>query len=110
VKINEHKKTYYALLGVTAHASQEEIKAAYRKKAREFHPDVCNRFDAEDMFKLLNKAYSTLKDEKKRQEYNEMLMAEMFQKQVVDPSRRHISKFNYPFKRILGDEEQDEEL
>lgn len=101
MKINEHKKTYYALLGVTARASQEEIRAAFRKKAREFHPDVCNRFDAEEMFKLLNKAYSTLKDPQKRQEYNESLMAEMFQKQVVDPSKEHISRFNFPFKRFF---------
>jgi len=93
VKINEHKKTYYALLGVTARSSQKEIKLAYRRKAREFHPDVCNRFDAEEMFKLLNKAYSVLKNEKKRQEYNETLMAEMFQKQVVDPSRKNIRRF-----------------
>lgn len=105
MKIDEHKKTYYALLGVTARASQEEIRAAFRKKAREFHPDVCNRFDAEEMFKLLNKAYSTLKDQKKRQEYNETLMAEMFQKQVVDPSKKHISNFNYPFKKIIDSEE-----
>lgn len=97
------------MLGVTARASKEEIKAAYRKRAKEFHPDVCNRFDAEEMFKLLNKAYSTLKDEKKRREYNETLMAEMFQKQVVDPSKKHISKFNYPFKKMLDEEEQDEE-
>ena len=106
MKIDEHKKTYYALLGVTARASQEEIRAAFRKKAREFHPDVCNRFDAEEMFKLLNRAYSTLKDEKKRQEYNEQLMAEMFQKQVVDPSKRHISEFNNPFKKIINKEDE----
>ncbi|MCP4282897.1 MAG: DnaJ domain-containing protein [Gammaproteobacteria bacterium] len=93
MKINEHKKTYYALLGVTARSSQKEIKLAYRRKAREFHPDVCNRFDAEEMFKLLNKAYSVLKNKKKRQEYNETLMAEMFQKQVVDPSRKNIRRF-----------------
>ena len=97
MKINEHKKTYYALLGVTARSSQDEIRLAYRRKAREFHPDVCNRFDAEEMFKLLNKAYSTLKDEKKRQAYNESLMAEMFQKQVVDPSKKHIKRFRHSF-------------
>lgn len=109
MKINEHKKTYYALLGVTARATQAEIRAAFRKKAREFHPDVCNRFDAEEMFKLLNKAYSTLKDETKRQEYNETLMAEMFQKQVVDPSKKHILRFNYPFKKVSDTDNENED-
>ena len=103
MKIDEHKKTYYALLGVTARASQEEIRLAYRRKAREFHPDVCNRFDAEEMFKLLNKAYSTLKDEAKRQAYNESLMAEIFQKQVVDPSKKNIRRFRNPFR--FGDDD-----
>lgn len=97
MKIDEHKKTYYALLGVTARATQEEIRLAYRRKAREFHPDVCNRFDAEEMFKLLNRAYSTLKDETKRREYNEFLMAEMFQKEVVETSKRHIREFRGSF-------------
>ncbi|MCB1830159.1 MAG: DnaJ domain-containing protein [Chromatiaceae bacterium] len=105
MKINEHKKSYYVLLGVTARASQEEIRAAFRKKAREFHPDVCNRFDAAEMFSLINKAYSTLKDPKKRQEYNETLMADMFQKQVVDPSKEHISHFNFPFRRFFDTKE-----
>ncbi len=90
---NEYKKTYYALLGVTARASQEEIRLAFRRKAREFHPDVCNRFDADEMFKLLNRAYSVLKNKKTRQEYNEKLMADMFQEQVVDPSRKNIRGF-----------------
>ncbi|HXK57159.1 MAG: DnaJ domain-containing protein [Gammaproteobacteria bacterium] len=105
MKLNEHKKTYYALLGVTARSSAEEIRAAFRKKAREFHPDVCNRFDAEEMFKLINKAYATLKDREKRQKYNELLMEEMFQKQVVDPSKKHIKNFYYPFKKIVDDDE-----
>ena len=103
MKLDEYKKTYYALLGVTARASQEEIRSAYRKKAKEFHPDVCNRFDAEEMFKLINKAYATLKDPKKRQKYNEKLMEDMFQKQVVDPSRKHINHYYYPF-HIVEDE------
>ncbi len=90
---NEYKKTYYALLGVTARASQEEIRLAFRRKAREFHPDVCNRFDADEMFKLLNRAYSVLKNKKTRQKYNEQLMADMFQEQVVDPSRKNIRQF-----------------
>ena len=104
MKLNEHKKTYYALLGVTARASQEEIRSAYRKKAREFHPDVCNRFDADEMFKLINKAYTTLKDQKKRQEYNDKLMEDIFQKQVVDPSKKPIKSFYYPFKVVEDDE------
>jgi molecular chaperone DnaJ len=62
---------YYELLGVSRDASQEEIKRAYRRLARKFHPDA-NPDDpeAEERFKELNKAYSALGDPDKRQRYD----------------------------------------
>ena len=61
---------YYEILGVSKEATQVEIKAAFRKKARELHPDVNKAPDAEERFKELGKAYETLSNEEKRSLYD----------------------------------------
>jgi len=65
-------KDYYNTLGITRSASDKDIKAAYRKLARKYHPDV-NPGDksAEDKFKLINEAYEILSDPDKRKKYDE---------------------------------------
>src|SRR5262245_51939363 len=63
-------KDYYAALGVTKNASQEEIQRAYRKLAREYHPDVNKTPDAEEKFKDIGEAYEVLKDPDKRAKYD----------------------------------------
>ena len=53
-------KDYYATLGVAKDASADDIKKAYRKLARKFHPDVSKEKDAEEKFKAMAEAYETL--------------------------------------------------
>src|SRR6059058_5232212 len=66
------EKDYYAALGVSKTATQAEIKKAYRKLARQHHPDA-NKGDAasEEKFKEISEAYDVLSDETKRKEYDE---------------------------------------
>ena len=61
---------YYKTLNVQRSASQEEITKAFRKLARECHPDVSKAKDAEEKFKQLNEAYEVLKDPEKRTQYD----------------------------------------
>ncbi len=65
-------KDYYSILGVSRNASEREIKQAYRRLARKYHPDV-NPGDksAEAKFKEINKAYEVLSDKEKRQKYDQ---------------------------------------
>ena len=63
-------KDLYEILGVSKDASDSEIKKAFRRRARELHPDVNKAADAEDQFKELNEAYDVLSDPNKRAQYD----------------------------------------
>jgi curved DNA-binding protein len=65
-------KDYYAAMGVARDATQDEIKRAYRKLARKYHPDVSKERDAERRFKELGEAYEVLKDPEKRAAYDQL--------------------------------------
>jgi len=65
-------KDYYQVMGVPRTASQDEIKRAYRKLARKYHPDVSKEKDAEEKFKELQEANEVLKDPEKRAAYDQL--------------------------------------
>jgi len=65
-------KDYYQVMGVARDASQEDIKRAYRKLARKYHPDVSKEKDAEEKFKELQEAHEVLKDPEKRAAYDQL--------------------------------------
>ena len=65
-------KDYYEILGVKRDATDSEIKSAYRKLARKYHPDVNKTKEAESKFKDINEAYEVLGDKQKRQRYDSL--------------------------------------
>ena len=65
-------KDYYDTLGVKPEASEAEIKSAYRRLARRYHPDVSKEAGAEEKFKAVNEAYEALRDKEKRKAYDQL--------------------------------------
>jgi curved DNA-binding protein len=65
-------RDYYDVLGVKRDASTEDVRRAYRKLARQYHPDVNKEPDAEDRFKEISEAYEVLRDPEKRERYDRL--------------------------------------
>ncbi len=101
------KRDYYEVLGVPRTATPEEIKSAYRKLARQFHPDLNkeNPKAAEEKFKELSEAYEVLADEGKRKRYDQMGFAGV--EQDFGPGGFNWQNFHYAsdLEDILGQSE-----
>ena len=108
-------KDYYATLGVPRTASEKEIKAAYRKLARQYHPDVNKDPKATDRFKTINEAYEVLSDATKRSKYDqlgsdwerierEQELARQYQGQARGPSSAEFENFSDFFQTFFGRE------
>ena len=66
-----NKRDYYEVLGVDKNASEAEIKSAFRKLAKKYHPDVSKEENAAELFKEAQEAYAVLSDEQKRKQYDQ---------------------------------------
>ena len=82
-------KDYYQTLGVERTATAQDIKKAYRKLAHQFHPDVSKDPEGEEKFKDIAEAYSTLKNQDKRQEYDALGQRPPGQSFTPPPEWRH---------------------
>lgn len=78
-------KNYYQTLGVPKTASEGEIKKAYRRLAKQYHPDINKDKSAEDRFKEISEAYNVLSDPKKKQQFD--MFGQYAQGQGFDPSQ-----------------------
>jgi DnaJ-class molecular chaperone len=85
------EETYYSILGVKKDASQDEIKKAFRKLSKKYHPDKNPK--GEEQFKKINEAYSVLSDPKKRQLYDTTGSAKERVSPVGDPYSDYFSQF-----------------
>ncbi|MFA4986448.1 MAG: DnaJ C-terminal domain-containing protein [Candidatus Brocadiia bacterium] len=95
-------RDYYTILGIARDASQEDVQTAFRKLARQFHPDVNKTPGAEDKFKDISEAYEVLRDVEKRRRYD-----------ALGSDFRHNQDFNPPpewqgggtadFEEMFGD-------
>lgn len=80
-------KDYYKIMGVSPDASDKDIKTAYRKLARKYHPDISKEANAEEQFKEMGEAYEVLRDPAKRAEYDQYLKNREFNQNPRHSSR-----------------------
>jgi len=91
-------KDYYKIMGVNQDASEKDIKVAYRKLARKYHPDISKEANAEEKFKEMGEAYEILKDPVKRNEYDQYTKNREFnQRQRTQQSAGHSDR-NYQYQ------------
>jgi len=95
-------KDYYATLGVEPSAGDAEIKTAYRRLARKYHPDVSKEAGAEDKFKAINEAYEALRDPPKRAAYDQLRAQGYRPGEEFQAPPNYGSAQGYDFEEVFG--------
>lgn len=95
-------KDYYSILGVNRSASADEIRKAYRKLARKYHPDVSKSAGTEDKFKEVSEAYEVIGDPEKRKRYDELGMNWKAGQEFTPPPGWGGQNVHYEFHRGPG--------
>lgn len=97
------KKDYYEVLGVDKNASEQDIKLAFRRLAKKYHPDVCKEPDAEAKFKEAQEAYAVLSDSSRRKQYDQFGHAAFEQNQGGGGFSQGFDFSGFDFSSIFDD-------
>src|SRR5437588_10344349 len=93
------KRDYYDVLGVEKGAGKDEIKSAYRKLALQYHPDRNKSPEATERFKEISEAYAILSDDEKRNQYDQIGRAGIYERYKAEGSFRSAT-FDSIFRHI----------
>lgn len=97
------QKDYYKIMGVGREATEKEIKTAYRRLARKYHPDLNKEESAKEQFQALGEAYEVLKDPVKRKAYDEGRLYEQYQQQGAPHQEQyHAHDFGFSARQGAG--------
>ena len=102
------KKDYYEILGVSKTATDDELKKAYRKMAKKYHPDLQNNSDCQDKMRQINEAYEILSNDFKRREYDEKIKRQSVSIEEYNRIIQENNRLKKDLKRVVNQREMSQ--